>query len=289
MASKPFAVTVHPFPSATPSSCAYERGAPSSRHALVFIGGLTSGPHTTPQLEPLIQALEIDTGLSYSFWDFRMRSSYTGFGYSSLANDVEDVAALVKYLRGVGRERVVVLGSSTGCQAILTYINFVLTLPSITAYILQAPTSDRETASLLMPPDVYAETLRHAEDMIAREEQDGIMPQSLIPPIFHSPISAYRWHSLIAKGGDDDFFSSDLDGEALARTFGKVDKPMLIMPSEKDEMVPSDVDKQKLLKRWVAAAPEGLVSGLSGLNPGADHVLTGGRRRSGLLRELCGF
>ena len=43
-----------------------------------------------------------------------MRSSYTGWGYSSLANDVEDIAALVKYLISLGKKRIVLLGSSTG-------------------------------------------------------------------------------------------------------------------------------------------------------------------------------
>lgn len=110
----PFTVTVHPFTSPTPFSCAYERGTTSYRNALVFIGGLTSGPHTTPQLNLLIQALEDESELSYSFWEFRMRSSYTGFGYSSLENDSEDIAALVKYLEEIGKEHIVLLGSSTG-------------------------------------------------------------------------------------------------------------------------------------------------------------------------------
>ena len=114
MASTPFSVTVHPFPSPTPSSCAYERGNASSCNALVFIGGLTSGPHATSQLESLVQVLQDDADLDYSFWEFRMRSSYTGFGYSSLANDVEDISALVKYLRDLGKEKIVLLGSSTG-------------------------------------------------------------------------------------------------------------------------------------------------------------------------------
>jgi len=114
MASKPFTVTVHPFISSTPHSCAYERGNTYSRNALVFFGGLTSGPHTTPQIDPLIQALLDDSDLSFSFWEFRMRSSYTGFGFSSLANDVEDIAALVKYLKEIGKEKIVLLGSSTG-------------------------------------------------------------------------------------------------------------------------------------------------------------------------------
>jgi pimeloyl-ACP methyl ester carboxylesterase len=54
------------------------------------------------------------SALDYSIWEFRMRSSYSGFGYSSLANDVEDVAALVQYLRGLGKEKIVLMGSSTG-------------------------------------------------------------------------------------------------------------------------------------------------------------------------------
>lgn len=43
-----------------------------------------------------------------------MRSSYTGFGYSSLANDAEDIAALVTYLRALNKTKIVLLGSSTG-------------------------------------------------------------------------------------------------------------------------------------------------------------------------------
>lgn len=113
MASTSYTVTVHPFASKTPFSCAYERDN-TSRNALVFIGGLTGGPHTTPQLERLIETLKSSLELSYSFWEFRMRSSYTGFGYSSLANDAEDIAALITYLRGLGKTKIVLLGSSTG-------------------------------------------------------------------------------------------------------------------------------------------------------------------------------
>ncbi|KAH4103949.1 hypothetical protein HBH70_097230 [Parastagonospora nodorum] len=273
MASKPCDVTVHPFTSPTPSACAYERGNTSSRNALVYIDGLTGGPHRAQHLNPLIEALQADPELSYSFWEFRMRSSYTGFGFSSLANDVEDISALVTHLRELGKENIVLLGSSTGCQGILTYVSSDASTP-VNAYILQAPTSDRELGSLLVPADFLAQTLKHAEEMIARGEKDEIMPKSLIPPIFSSPVTAYRWHSLIAKGGDDDFFSSDLADEALVVTFGKLDKPTLIIPSENDEMVPPTVDKKTLLQRWIKVAPEGMVSELSGLNPGADHQLS---------------
>jgi hypothetical protein len=111
--------------------------------------------------------------------------------------------------------------------------------------------------------------------MIVRGNEHEIMPQALIPPIFTSPITAYRWHSLIAKGGDDDYFSSDIDNAELVKRFAGLTKPTLIMPSENDEMVPEIVDKVGLLKRWIGAAPKGVVSELSGANPGADHGLSG--------------
>jgi hypothetical protein len=125
-----------------------------------------------------------------------------------------------------------------------------------------------------MPLAYLAQTLEHASDMISRGEQDEIMPKSLIPPIFTSPITAYRWHSLISEGGDDDFFSSDFSDQVLKGTFGRLDKSTLIMPSEKDEMVPECVDRETLLRRWMSAAKEGVVSSFSGVNPGADHELS---------------
>jgi hypothetical protein len=79
----------------------------------VFIAGLTSGPQVT-DLRFLAQKLEQSPSLNYSLWEFRMRSSYSGFGYSSLANDVEDMAALARYLRSIGKEKIVLMGSSTG-------------------------------------------------------------------------------------------------------------------------------------------------------------------------------
>lgn len=114
---RPISVTVHPFISpARPHgySSAYERGNTLSCNAIVYIGGLTSGPHTALDIsQTLLTALD-DAKLGYSIWEFCMRSSYSGWGYSSLKNDVEDVAPLVKYLIDIGKSRVVLLGSSTG-------------------------------------------------------------------------------------------------------------------------------------------------------------------------------
>jgi pimeloyl-ACP methyl ester carboxylesterase len=158
----------------------------------------------------------------------------------------------------------------------------------VTAYILSSPTSDRETASLFMPAEFLAQTLAHADSMIASGDKDEIMPKALVPPIFSSPISAYRWHSLIAPGGDDDFFSSDIEDAVLKRKFAGLTVPTLIMVSEKDEMVPETVDKRALLNRWMAAAP-GVVRNLCGINLGADHGVSGEGEGKWFVEKVVAF
>ena len=155
-------------------------------------------------------------------------------------------------------------------------------VPAVDAYILQAPTSDREIASLLMSPDLIARSLEHATSLIEKGEVKAVMPAYLLPGIFTTPVTAYRWQSLVSEGGNDDFFSSDLPASTLAATFGKLDKPTLIIMSEKDEMVPDTVDKRALLESWVKCIPEAFrgneqeyVKKLrGGIIPGADHELS---------------
>jgi hypothetical protein len=161
-----------------------------------------------------------------------------------------------------------------GCQAIMTYASTEPAPPPVDGYIMQAPTSDRETAGLLMPQDLLSASLEYAGDLIAKGKEKTIMPASFIPSIITSPVTAYRWYSLASVGGDDDFFSSDLPTSALQFTFGRLDKPMLILMSEKDEMVPLTVDKELLLGRWVKAIPEGLASEQSQIITTADHELS---------------
>ncbi|KAL2157179.1 hypothetical protein VTH06DRAFT_6400 [Thermothelomyces fergusii] len=238
--------TVHPFPSPTSGACAYERGRASAKNALVFIGGLTTGPHVKNLafLDDMLQR----SSLSYSLWEFRMRSSYSGFGYSSLANDVQDTAALVRYLRGIGKEKVVLMGLSTGCQICLEYANSNKdNTPPVKGYILVSPVSDRESAFLFMTPEELERSVQFATDMIEAGKEDDPMPKKLLPSIFSTPVTAYRWHSLAAKGGDDDYFSSDLSGSVISAAFGRVDKPLLILPAGQDEMVPPDVDRSRFL------------------------------------------
>lgn len=117
----PFSVLAHPYDSPTAGACAYEMGRTSARNALIFIGGLQDGPHTTPYIRTVSKLLEQAEDVNYSVFEIRLRSSFIGYGTTSLADDVADISALVKYLRSIGREKIVLLGHSTGCQVFLNF------------------------------------------------------------------------------------------------------------------------------------------------------------------------
>lgn len=128
--SQTFPTVVHPFESPTPHARAYETGLKDAKNALVFIGGLGDGPHTVPYPRAIGKHLESFPELSYSVFEFTMRSSFLGFGFSRLANDVEDISALVRYLKSIGKQRVVLIGHSTGCQVHkLPPVKFAYSLP----------------------------------------------------------------------------------------------------------------------------------------------------------------
>jgi hypothetical protein len=76
---------------------------------------------------------------------------------------------------------------------------------------------------------------------------------------------------LTGKRGDDDCFSSDLGDERLRGIWGNVQSPVLIVPSGADESVPAEVDVPGMVERWKGFCRPGIVSGLSGLIPGANH------------------
>ncbi|KAJ4264921.1 hypothetical protein NW762_005164 [Fusarium torreyae] len=284
--SGPFSVTVHPFESKCRASAAYEIGLPSARNAIVFIGGLTDGPHTIPYTRLLAQRLEDAKELGYSIFEIRMRSSFTGFGISSLSNDVEDISALVKYLRGIGKEKIVLFGSSTGCQDCIEYSNYAKhNNEPVDGFILQSPVSDRESLDLVFPNP--QPSLDLAAKMISEGKGGDCMPFDKIPAVLGAPISASRFQSLASKGGDDDYFSSDLDDEVVAKNWSRFQKPVLVLHSEKDEFVPERIDQVACNKKYKTLNPA--VSALSGLIPGAGHTVTEPEAQEWLSKRVIEF
>ena len=107
-----------------------------------------------------------------------------------------------------------------------------------------------------MTPGDHAANISHAQTLLDQEKGDEMMPRLA----FWAPITVKRFLSLFARDGDDDFFSSDLTDKELVDRLGHVGNvgsksglQLLAAYSNKDEYVPSSVDKDLLLKRLVSA------------------------------------
>ncbi|KAM3447051.1 hypothetical protein MY3296_009095 [Beauveria thailandica] len=282
----PFAVTVHPYKSRVKGACAYELGATAAKNAVIFIGGLFDGPHTVPYIRTVSNFVAEADDVDYSIFEIRMRSSFTGFGTSSLKEDVEDISALVKYLRSIGRQKVVLFGHSTGCQDCMEYADYEKHGSSpVDGFVIQAPVSDRE--ALKNDFANFNELLAVSEKMIADGQEKEYVPARLVPAGFDVPITAYRLHSLLAKGGDDDYFSSDLDQATREKFWGRFTKPVLVLHSEDDEYVPAHVSQDALRKLYRAASS--LVSPLSGSIPDATHAVANTAGQEWLAKTVVKF
>ncbi|KAK8048394.1 hypothetical protein PG994_010124 [Apiospora phragmitis] len=273
--SKPFSTIVHPYPtkgSPNRNACAYETGLPSARNAFVFVGGLGDGPHTVPYARAIARELEKHGELSYSVFEFKTRSSFSGWKFSCLANDVADISELVRYLRGLGREKIVLMGHSSGCQGLMEYA--ATSSDPVDDFILQAPVSDRE-ASLVGKGSEgkrkLDEIVNIARDMISSGKGDHPMSHDHLSEDYDRPMSARRFYALHAKDGEDNYFGSDLPSEVARGFWGKFDKPLLILHSGIDRYIDPSVDKNAQIEGWKALCRPGIASRLSGVIPGAGH------------------
>lgn len=110
-----------------------------------------------------------------------------------------------------------------------------------------------------------------------RGDADEILPL-WVWKRFLVPLCSRRWLSLTQRGGEDDYFSEDLDDEMLQTTFGAVGAkqvPLLILNSARDEVVPVRVNQKALIERWteVVQAAGGEVDEGSGIIEWAGHKL----------------
>ncbi|KAI1777519.1 DUF1749-domain-containing protein [Hypoxylon cercidicola] len=267
-----FTTTVHPFESPTPHACAYEVGLANATNALVFIGGLGDGPHTVPYPRAIAKRLEAEPDLSYSVFEFRLTSSFTGFGFARLADDVADISALVKYLRSIGKQRVVLLGHSTGSQDCMEYTSPSHDVEPVEGYILQAPVSDRAAMAQEMGEAQLDGGLKVAKELIdAGRGHERMQPEHLSPSFHNTPISAARWYALGATDGEDNYFDPGLPAHVIEPYWQRIDKPLLILHSGNDEFVPRSLDKNALVGYWRSLCQPGIASELSGTIPGAGH------------------
>ncbi|KAK6204634.1 uncharacterized protein RJT21DRAFT_132103 [Scheffersomyces amazonensis] len=251
-------------------------------NVVIFIHGLSNGLLDVPYIPKLAESIS----KSNSDWvliQLLFKSSYQGWGTSSLKNDTKDISKLIKYLRsekGGNRKKVVLLGHSTGCQDTIEYLSKFSHEPNfdeetaIQAGILQAPVSDVEglqVSSKLSIPEFNKLVQEVYDDYISQNKQNHVLPEKFRRIAFGTPITAYRFYSLSHPRGDDDYFSSYLTSDDYALSFGKIEKPLLVLYGSKDEFVPDYVNRQKLIDSWKDATNPKYWSPLSKILQGATH------------------
>lgn len=254
--SFPVAGLIHEY---APRHIAFEFAPAAHKNVVIFIGGLMDGLLTVPYLQRLAEEL---AKINYSLVQIEFSSSHIGWGTGSLNRDSTEISQLVTYLKsekGGKRSTIGLMGHSTGCQNTTHYFtrqerDDPAKYSAVDFGILQAPASDRASATMMMSKEELDESLVIANDLIAQGRSDEIMPHKFIKRFFNVPINAYRWNSLMAVRGDDDFFSPDLEDADFATTFGKFDRPFLVLYSGSDEYVPKWLDKEALLDRWAKVA-----------------------------------
>ena len=204
------------------------------RHVLV-VGGLTDGLFATRWVEPLSRALESEGGVSVV--QVLLSSSHSGYGTSSLDQDAEELEELVRFLQAEAEADYGIVGHSTGCQDAVRFCRRILraqSVPKPSFVILQAPVSDRESLALTSQTTKNIDLAR--ELMTKSQGEEVLMPLSTQED--GSPITARRYLSLAAKGGDDDMFSSDLKDAELDTLLGHMAGiPTLVLQSGADEYV----------------------------------------------------
>ena len=256
-------------------------------NVIIFVGGLGDGLLTVPYVPKLAERVKNLTTKDgkWTVIQALISSSYIGWGTGSLERDAFEISQLVKHLRseaGGSRKRIILMGHLTGSQDTMHYLANLHsnkdTTPDafIDGGIMQAPASDREALVEEKGKSKIDSLVNKCYvDYISVGKKDFLLSENDIPDIraitFGTPITAYRFHSITSVRGDDDFFSSYLTSEDHKKTFGKIDKPVLILFGEHDEYIPPSVDKEKLVNSWKHATNPKFWSSHSKIVPGASH------------------
>jgi pimeloyl-ACP methyl ester carboxylesterase len=273
----------------------------ASTHTLLWIGGLGDGLLTVPYPAAIAASLPA----TWTLAEVLLSSSYRGWGTSSLGRDVAQLRECVAYFRALRPHgRVVLMGHSTGCQDIMEYLTGAghAARPGVDGALLQGGVSDREAWDFLLETDEEKDACRRvyelATDMVKHGKDKEIVPRegNILQKELGAPMSAYRTVSLLAPGGDDDYFSTDLSDEVLAKTFGAIppSTPVCFLLGSLDPFVSPKTDREALVARWTAAVRQGggVVDDVhGGIVEGAHHSLDEDDEAivMDLVKRVCGF
>lgn len=216
---------------------------------------------------------------------------------------MREVEDLVRYFGGGGgegegkrRNKVVLMGHSTGCQVIMHYFlspppprqgeagggGDGEQRPKIEGGIMQGGVSDREAIAMMMEDEESEGVCRLARSYMEEGRGEDVLPSRYTKELFDTaPVSARRWLSLASHGGEDDYFSSDFGEKRLGEVFGglgRVGARLAFLFGGEDQYVAAGVDREGMVKTWERHVRDngGLVDEKSGILKGASHNLKEG-------------
>ena len=159
------------------------------KNALVLIVGLADGFLALAYTEPLSRALLAE---DYSLVMVNLSSSWSQFGFQSLAADCEELEKHVSFLKTrFGFGKIVLLGHSTGAQDVVYFLRHgkpELT-SLVTAIIFQGAISDREAMAI----EPYASQLPSMKKEAEKLQLSGKGECLLCDRLLGAPITANRY------------------------------------------------------------------------------------------------
>lgn len=254
---------------------------PERNCALILIGGMTDGPMSLPYAKELSDYLKEMSLIQPLF-----ESSYSGYGYSTIEEDLEELDALILCLiTSRNKSKLVLMGHSTGAQIVVRYITsdyFLKWKTNIKGGILQGPVSDRQYLYWTDKEkvEVYRKT---AQDWVVKGRALDILPRSVDEC---SPTTASRYLSLTGVETMDDLFSTDLSDDFYSSVFGQISTPILVFLSGRDEYVPPNVDIKDIKRIFSQYIPCVEVNVLSEASHNVDNSASS---RTELVDKVVSF
>ncbi|KRH92871.1 putative hydrolases or acyltransferases (alpha/beta hydrolase superfamily) [Pseudoloma neurophilia] len=209
------------------------------------------------------------------------------FGYHTLLNDSQDIAACLKILEKYETRNIILMGHSTGCQSILYFLDRYITENKLSADVLKylkkciliGAVSDR--LGLSRPPSYV---LHHSEDVTEQLEQlndtkkedlmliNEIMARANPMSKFvlgKNVIKSERYLDLFQINGKDDIFSADLPDDHF-KSLNRQNIPLCILQMDQDET--NLIDNTEKLKK-IRNSRIKIIQGDHCLTNGVDELL----------------
>ena len=157
-------------------------------NALVLVAGLTDGFMTLPYTESLSRAL---LAVDYSLVMVNLSSSWSQFGFGSLACDCEEIQKHVAFLKERFEfQNIALLGHSTGSQDALYFLRYgkPVVTSLVSGIILQGGVSDRDGMKLEPFASQISQMIAEAKKLESEKKEESILSTRFIG----APITAYR-------------------------------------------------------------------------------------------------